>query len=347
MSTLHLHAGCVLALGVSAAAHDPGLSSCSVTLAPGRTELVLQLANADAAIAIRGLDADHDGVVSVRELAQGALVIRSFVAKSLVVGSVADGIPSSDIAFELEANHDVQVRVTLPVLTDGRLELRWVEDLPRGHREYFVAKRADGTLVREALLARGAFSVDLEGLTTAPVAGSSFVMLGIEHVLTGYDHVLFLLGLLLVARRVRAALGVITAFTVAHSLTLALATFDLVRLPGALVETTIALSIVWVGVENLLIREPVARWRCTFLFGLVHGFGFATVLQELGIGRGPRGVVMPLLEFNIGVELGQLAIAAVALPLFARLRDRLRIPGSWIVVAAGVWWTVTRLATEA
>ena len=112
-------------------------------------------------------------------------------------------------------------------------------------------------------------------------------------------------------------------------------------LPGF--AAILALSIVYVGVENLLVKEPRARWRCTFAFGLVHGFGFASVLQELGIADGPRGIVMPLLEFNLGVELGQLAVAAVALPVLACLRSRLRIPGSWFVVAAGAWWAATRM----
>lgn len=331
---------CCLVPGALAWAHDPGLSSCSVALHPGRTEIVVHFANADAANAIRGLDADHDGAVAAGELAVAGALVRSWFVERLHLRRGDEVVEPRAVTFALEANRDLRVHFEVAPLGTASLHFGWLDDLPRGHREYFVATTPDGALVREALLQRGAASVDLDAVVTAP---ASFVTLGIEHVLTGYDHVTFLLGLLLVARSLRAALGVITAFTVAHSLTLSLATLDLVRLPSSLVETTIALSIVWVGVENLLVARPRARWRCTFVFGLVHGFGFASALQELGIAKGPRGVVMPLLEFNVGVELGQLAIAAIALPLFARVQQRLRIPASWLVVAAGTWWTASRL----
>ena len=292
MRTLLRSFACSLALAVGVAAHDPGLSSCSVTLHPGRTELVLQLANADAAAAVLGLDADHDGVVAPNELAGAEALLRAFVTTGL---GNAELVPSS-VRYELEPNRDLRITVLLPGVPSLQLDLRWIEFLPRGHREYFVAKDAAGALLHEALLQRGKTSVVIATTGGTAEAHSSFVLLGIEHVLTGYDHVLFLLALLLVTRKIGAALKVITAFTVAHSLTLALATLDVVRLPSTFVETTIALSIVYVGVENLLVKEPRARWRCTFAFGLVHGFGFASVLQELGIADGPRGLRMPLLE---------------------------------------------------
>jgi HupE / UreJ protein len=111
------------------------------------------------------------------------------------------------------------------------------------------------------------------------------------------------------------ALRIVTSFTLAHSLTLALATMELVRLPSVWVESLIALSIVYVGVENILRRDPTRRWLLTFGFGLVHGFGFASVLQDLGIGAGGGPAAIPLLSFNLGVEAGQLAIVALVLPL--------------------------------
>jgi hydrogenase/urease accessory protein HupE len=147
--------------------------------------------------------------------------------------------------------------------------------------------------------------------------------LGVEHILTGYDHLLFLGGLLIACRSLRTMLGVVTSFTVAHSVTLALAGLGFVRLSSGIVEPLIAASIVFVGVENLWARdEPRFRWALTFAFGLIHGFGFAGVLGELGLGQGGTSLVLPLFAFNLGVEAGQLAVALVVLPLLLWLRRR-------------------------
>ena len=147
----------------------------------------------------------------------------------------------------------------------------------------------------------------------------SFVRLGIEHILVGYDHLLFLFGLLLRGGGWVALAKIITAFTLAHSVTLALAVLDVVRLPDRLVEAVIALSIACVAAENLVRRPLVARrWVLGFCFGLVHGFGFSSVLRELGLPA--QGLLVSLLGFNLGVELGQAMVVAVALPVLALIR---------------------------
>jgi hydrogenase/urease accessory protein HupE len=175
-------------------------------------------------------------------------------------------------------------------------------------------------------------------------------VLGIEHIWTGYDHVLFLLALLIVTQRIASAVTIITCFTLAHSITLAVATLDLVQMPGRLVEPLIALSIVYVGVENLIRgTHPKGRWLLTFGFGLVHGFGFATVLRELGVGASSGGIWMPLLSFNLGVEIGQLAIACVVLPLLWRFHAKPVFIKRWIpalsllVTCAGIYWLLERV----
>lgn len=176
---------------------------------------------------------------------------------------------------------------------------------------------------------------------------------GIDHILLGYDHLLFVFALMLIVRRTQALLWTITAFTLAHSITLALSALDIVVLPPWLakcVEPAIAASIVFVGVENILRRgaEPRGRWLLTFAFGLIHGFGFASVLRDLGLGTGGQGIAMPLLTFNLGVELGQIAIAAVVLPLLWRLRRNEKfvargVPAiSAVVALAGLWWLLDR-----
>jgi len=142
----------------------------------------------------------------------------------------------------------------------------------------------------------------------------SFFLLGIEHILTGYDHLLFLLALILRGGNIWSLLKIITAFTLAHSITLALAALNIVTLPERLVEATIALSIAYVAAENLFMRHAVShRWAVAFIFGLVHGFGFSNVLRELGLPK--QGLVLSLLNFNLGVEAGQAIAVVIAVPL--------------------------------
>lgn len=179
---------------------------------------------------------------------------------------------------------------------------------------------------------------------------AKFFPLGIEHILTGYDHLLFLFALLIGCRRVRTMLAIITAFTLAHSVTLALAAMHVVHLPSRLVECVIAASIVFVGIENFVLkgRESKVRIYVTAAFGLIHGFGFAGALQETGLGADGTSILPPLLAFNLGVETGQLAVAAVILPVLLLLRrkeafEKFAVPAlSGLVILAGSVWLVER-----
>ncbi|MBI4696354.1 MAG: HupE/UreJ family protein [Gammaproteobacteria bacterium] len=177
---------------------------------------------------------------------------------------------------------------------------------------------------------------------------ASFLTLGIEHILTGYDHLLFLLALLLRAEGWVQVLKVITAFTLAHSVTLALAVLGLVTLPGALVEATIAASIAYVAAENLLAKTALSRrWMVSFTFGLVHGFGFSSVLREIGLPK--ENLALALFNFNLGVELGQAAAVAVVLPMLTwaakrAWHERAMRAVSAVVCAIGVGLFVSRIA---
>ena len=148
---------------------------------------------------------------------------------------------------------------------------------------------------------------------------ASFVRLGVEHILTGWDHLLFLLALLLPGGGTLALVKIITAFTIAHSVTLSLAVLDLVTMPDRLVEAVIALSIAAVAAETLFVQTTVRRrWIVSFCFGLVHGFGFSSALRELGLPA--QGLALALFGFNAGVELGQGLVVIAALPLLSALR---------------------------
>lgn len=188
-------------------------------------------------------------------------------------------------------------------------------------------------------------------LTTTPTqsasSAASFFPLGVEHIATGYDHLLFLLALILCGGNLKSLIKIITAFTVAHSITLGAAALELVSLPSMLVESVIALSIAYVAFENLFPRFALSRrWTISFAFGLVHGFGFSSVLQEIGLPR--DNLVWALLNFNLGVEAGQLVAVLIAIPALIWLKkqsyEQRVIRGlSWLVMLAGLGWFIERL----
>jgi len=194
-------------------------------------------------------------------------------------------------------------------------------------------------------------TAEAEAPGTPPLPGfRGYLRLGVEHILSGTDHLLFLLGLLVVCRRFRTVAAIVTCFTAAHSVTLALAALNVVTLSGRVVEPLIAATIVFVGLENLLRGdEPRGRWLLAFGFGLVHGLGFAGALAATGLGSAGTSVVGPLVAFNLGVEIGQLAVAAPLLALIWQLRP---LPPfarhgaratSLIVLVVGLVWLVQRL----
>ena len=190
---------------------------------------------------------------------------------------------------------------------------------------------------------------------------------GVLHIWAGYDHILFLLALLLPAVLVRVdspqgrqwqpaptlrgafieVVKVVTAFTLAHSITLSLASLHIISLPSRLVESLIAASVIFAALNNLRSTVEGRRWIMAFVFGLVHGFGFASVLADLGLPQG--ALVLALVGFNAGVEVGQLTIVAVFLPLAFWLRGTrfyrvgVLIGGSLVVALLASWWLVQRM----
>ncbi len=174
-----------------------------------------------------------------------------------------------------------------------------------------------------------------------------FLTLGVRHIATGYDHLLFLVSLLVVGRGLRPLLKVVTAFTVAHSITLSLAVLNVVTLPSRVVESVIALSIAYVALENLWRGDAGLRrrWLVTFAFGLAHGLGFASLLKNMAIAR--PSLLVSLVSFNLGVEIGQVAVVAVAFLGLRVLqnspRDRLfRRAISWGAATLGLAWFIQR-----
>jgi hydrogenase/urease accessory protein HupE len=188
----------------------------------------------------------------------------------------------------------------------------------------------------------------------------TYLLLGVDHILTGFDHLLFVLALVLLVRELRGIVFTVTAFTVAHSLTLAGATLGLVHVPGPPVEAVIALSIVFVAAEILRTSQGqlglTARypWGIAFAFGLLHGFGFAGALAEIGLPQ--DSIPIALLFFNIGIEIGQLlfvVLIVVTMAFFQQVTQRIKVsPPEWTrpvpayaIGSIAVFWTVERIAS--
>jgi hydrogenase/urease accessory protein HupE len=337
----------------SALAHDPGLSAAEVKLDGNKAVARLTFAHGDIA-AIAPMDANRDGRITQAEFDAVRAQIESLAKESFAMIIDDRDVSPMAVAVSLVESDAVQFDLEFTILPGSRLTLRslLIDKLPRGHRQFLALRDAGGNpQARRMLDASGnSLECDLASFLSSqarPHAFWGFLTLGIEHILLGFDHLAFLFALLIAGGTLREAAKIITSFTVAHSITLALATLQVIVIPASVVEPLIAASIIYVGLENIFRRKIERRWLLTFAFGLVHGFGFASALRELGVGAGVKAVG-PLLSFNLGVEIGQIAVAALALPLIWKLRQRPRfvisyVPACSILVAlAGGYWLIER-----
>jgi len=209
----------------------------------------------------------------------------------------------------------------------------------------------EGSALTQAILDRGRTTFEYYAGTRqgALAVVSTFLPEGIRHIVVGPDHLIFLVGLLLLGGTVRQLAVIVTSFTVAHSLTLSLAALNFVHPPARIIGPAIALSIVYLGADNLLIRggRDVRAW-IAFAFGFIHGFGYAAVLREMDLPA--RALGWSLVSFNVGVEIGQLLVVAVVATALTALRSRseaagrqLAFAGSVVVMAAGAFWFIQRV----
>jgi len=226
-----------------------------------------------------------------------------------------------------------------------------VYDLSRRSAAEIGSAKAESDALTQAILDRGRTRFEyFAGSTQGAFAViRRFVPAGVHHILIGPDHLLFLIGLLLLGGSIRQLAVIVTAFTIAHSITLSLAALNIVTPPARIIEPAIALSIVYVGADNLLIRggRDVRAW-IAFAFGFIHGFGFANVLREMDLPA--RALGWSLFSFNVGVEIGQLLVVVAVASALAALRSRseaagrqLAVAGSVVVMAAGAFWFIQRV----
>ena len=323
-----------------AEAHDPGLSSATVVVGDQEINVVALFHSRDLE------QLTKNGASSYSSLANQILHLEH--------GGESLSPKLARVESDVNDNVRFQLSYSRPPLGSLTISSGIIGRLPFGHREFVTIRTASGESLSDRLLSarENEFSVFVASAPQSrAVSGfADFFLLGIRHILTGYDHLLFLLGILIVCSGFFAAARIITCFTLAHSITLALATFHVVNLSSHIVEPLIAASIVYVGCENLVGRNSLQwRWILTFAFGLVHGLGFASALKEMGVGESSVGIALPLFSFNVGVETGQLAIAALILPLAWKAKEsanlsRLAVPSlSAIIVIAGSFWFVERV----
>jgi hydrogenase/urease accessory protein HupE len=339
---------CFLLLSLlRAAAHDeptsyvdfvPAPDGLTVRLAASATDFAHYLPAMDAATLLR------PDALKVQQPALHALVQQRLRLQGLTLDPVsAEPVPDkSDLLLVFHAVWAAEP-ATLPV------ECRLFPYDPR-HRT-FVTVRRDGTVESTAIFhdSAAAAVVSLGRPQGILSAMRQFIAEGIHHIFIGPDHILFVIGLLLLGGGVRRLLKIITAFTLAHSITLGLATFQIFTPPAAVIEPVIALSIVFVGIHAILPgerRDP--RLIFAFLFGLIHGFGFAFALSELNLPRAALG--WSLLAFNGGVEAGQACIVLAVAPVLAivrqysqRLSERVVTACAACVIMAGTFWFVERI----
>ena len=346
--------GLVLALTLCsvtpAAAHPVPFSFVDLTVVAGRVE---------ATVVVHVFDVAHDLGVEPMErlldpgfLASRADQIRRLLEPRFVLrldGEVASGRWSAP-----EAVPDRQVlrfQVQYPVTrVPGELHVRTaLFPYDPEHRTFLNVYEQRGLVLQSILDPTRIEARHFTGTRQGTWAVMrTFLPSGVHHILIGPDHILFLVGLLLTGGNWRRLLLVVTAFTLAHSVTLSLSALNIYTPPAWLIEPTIALSIVYVGIDNLLRRggRDVRAW-IAFVFGFIHGFGFANVLREFGLPA--RSLGWSLFSFNVGVEVGQLAVVVVvASDLQAggwrsvHVAERVAWVGSVAVIAAGAYWFVER-----
>lgn len=368
-------AALLLGLTVGAWAHKPSDSYLAVTVAGNQISGRWDVALRDLDFAI-GLDADGDGNITWAEVRSRHTDIAAYAAARLALQSDGHTCTLAVGAQQIDEHTDGAYTVMpLAWRCDGStalphvLELNYTlfADIDPQHRGLLnlTVQGATRTAVLGPQAPRQRFDLQVgaSGLQTLQDYGRE----GVWHIWIGFDHILFLLSLLLPAVGIwtvrggdpRAAhqwhpvsqfrtafwdvLRIVTAFTVAHSITLSLAALGLVSLPSRLVESAIAASVVLAALNNLRPVFEGRRWIVAFVFGLVHGFGFASVLADLGLPQG--ALALALLGFNLGVELGQLAIVAVFLPVAYLLRRGafyrwgVLVGGSVLIAfLAGLWF---------
>ena len=343
----------LLGLCAPARAHDPGMTVATVIAEEHETLVELSVKGSDLERAA-GVDLlDPGGRVDPERLASAAAAVQAHLRTTAAIKADSAVCPLEVV--ELMAVEDGILAVLKAPCGTAEAGLWYSSRLLHATNpatiQHVVLLKGDDAI--PAALTRERNSLEIQAPLPLTEVAARYLASGAEHILVGYDHVAFLLALLLWARNLWSVVKVVTAFTLSHSITLSLAALDLVSLPGGLVEPLIAASVVAVALENFFDRRIERRWRVAFFLGFIHGFGFAGALRDVGLPQ--DALLIALGFFNIGVEIGQVAIVALVVPLLLGI-DRLgaRVPAmparrptlvygvSAVIAGLGGYWFIER-----
>ncbi len=343
-------------------AHQTNTSYVALTVKENQIEVLLTFDLTDLNKAFR-LDRNQDGTVDREELLEAMPAMYEYFAPrfTMTIGYTPVEVEQQEGGFTQDDFGNLFINflfIKKIAAVPGELgfSIDYFEKFGEDHK--VLAKIVYGEKLDQAVFTREEtrqrFIVGGEATFGQQIR--EFTILGVEHIFLGYDHIMFLIGLLIIGGRFGSLVKIVTSFTIAHSITLICAALEILALPGRLVESGIALSIAYVGAENFLLlnnadKTPLEestkhRWILTFCFGLVHGFGFANVLRDLGLPA--KGLIGSLLAFNLGVELGQVAIVALLFPLVlfltrAQYRKAAVYSASAVIFLFGALWFVERI----
>jgi hydrogenase/urease accessory protein HupE len=343
---------------VVAQAHQVNLSTARVELRPDRSvavQVALKGSDADRLAGTQIYDAQKD-LADPAKVAASAGPIAAYVNDHVSIAGAGGKECARDAPAVAPDGDGVIVRITFSCRdVAGDLVYRSTVLTANDKSARQVVLIGAGENAPQALLDDAHPTLTISAPAPSVWATMQrYLVTGIEHIFLGYDHIAFLVAIVLWARRLVPVIKVVTAFTIAHSITLSLAALQIVVIPSAIVEPAIAASIIFVAVENFFSRDVDGRWKVTFAFGLIHGFGFAGALQEMGL---PANAVVPALAaFNVGVEIGQVAIVSIVVPalilldsLFAADRAKpvraaaLVYTLSAVITVLGSYWFLTRV----
>ncbi len=346
--------GLVLGLATPNASFAHKINTSYSDIVVGDDSLKVRVRLDDFDMLKMGIDENGDGVLFYEEMEGGLERAYAFVAQNMSIQVNGESIVllhgQGEVGPDNEGNMFANLYFVadyIEPLEDLQMQIDWPETFGDDHKN--LAK----ILLPGQPMVQAIFTAETPNQQFAVAESKTlveqfyeFLVLGVEHIFLGYDHIMFLLALIVVGGRLVNLVKIVSAFTVAHSITLCLAALEIVNLPDQWVEAGIALSIAYVAAENFWLKRTDSRWVLTFVFGLIHGFGFANVLRDLGLPT--RGLVASLLSFNVGVELGQIAIVAVFFPWIVYLNRQtyqrtVVLAVSVFVGLFGLGWFVERV----
>jgi HupE / UreJ protein len=338
----------VLSLAMPSSAHWADLAVADIQVKSKDIEINLTVPTG----LLAQFDDDKNQQLSEAEIVQNQLGLEKFLAEK--IRPKASGEKPEKFTVKSGVNKELPSNLNITPGTHSNLILQyhWEKPIEQLQVSYDLFVPGVATARCLAQVHRGNQLSNLvftpsnsnAALIDAPVLQqiSSFIALGIEHIWTGYDHILFLISLLMLGGELRYLLKIVTAFSLSHSFTLFLAALNIVSVPSRWVEIAIALSIAYIASENLWRKEAKARWQLAFAFGLIHGLGFSSAMQELELPR--TNLVTSLASFSLGIEVGQFAIVLLVYAGLLYLRKFSwdltirRLISSGVIVMSLVWF---------